>query len=284
MAERWALVLGGGAARGFAHVGVIRALEERGFKPSLVVGCSMGALVGAFYALGTRPRAMEGIARFISGDPKKARAFLPVRPSAQGLLDPSKVEDMLESFFGGVKIEDLEVPFAAVATDIVSKEEVVFTSGGVAPAVRASISIPGLFPPVRFGKRVLVDGGVLDPVPVRVARKLGAERVVVVNVVKDARRKLVKLGAPGELPKEDLPLLKEIISAITQRDWNVFKVIEESVWAVQAALAAEALEEGGDIVIDVPLKNVDYMDFHKAREAVEEGYRVASEVLGDRVF
>ncbi len=277
--DKWALVLGGGAARGLAHIGVIRALEERGFRPSLVVGCSMGALVGAFYALGTPPRAMEGFVRHLLGTPKKAKAFLPVRPSAQGLLDPSRVEELLENFLGGVQFEELELPLAVVATDIVRKEEVVFTSGGVAPAVRASISIPGLFPPVKFAKRILVDGGVLDPVPVKVARKLGAERLVVVNVVRDAARRIVQAEAPAELRRESHPLLAEIISTLTHRDWSVFKVVEESVWAVQAALAAEALEEGGDVVIDVKLKGVDYMDFHKVREAIEEGYRTAREVL-----
>ena len=282
--DGWTLVLGGGAARGLAHIGVIRALHERGFRPSLVVGCSMGSVIGAFYAMGVGPRAMERFARALLGNPKKAKALLPVRPSAQGLVDPSKVDELLAEFFGDLSFDELEVPLGVVATDIIRKEEVVFTSGGVAAAVRASISIPGLFPPVRMGERLLVDGGVLEPVPVRAARALGAGKMVVVNVVRDARRRIVEAEASHGLPKETHPLLSEILSSITRREWTLFKVFEESVWAVQAALAADALEEEVELAVSVEMPQVDYMDFHRAREAIDAGYEAAREALGEVSF
>lgn len=280
---RNALVLGGGAARGFAHVGVVRALEEAGFNPDLVVGCSAGALVGAFYADGVRSHIMRGITRMVSGTKKKASEFIPAKPSASALFDASKIEGFLVDFFGERKIEDIPTRFACVAVDIIEGQELVFDSGLVAPAVRASISIPGVFPPLRRGKMILVDGGLLDPVPVRVARDMGAERVLAVNVISHRKRELRRLALKRPLGVEKkMKLLAEIVNEIERlREFNIFRLTEKAVLTMESAIVEKSLTGEGapDLVIDVPLEDIGYMEFHRAEEAAERGYQVMSAAI-----
>jgi NTE family protein len=270
-----ALVLGGGAARGFAHVGVVKALEEAGFKPDLIVGCSMGALVGAFYADGVKSHIMRGITKMVSGTKKQASDFIPVKPSASALFDASKIEEFLVDFFGQREIKELQVPFACVAVDIVEGEELIFDSGLVAPAVRASISIPGVFPPLKRGKMILVDGGLLDPVPVRVARYMGAGRVLAVNVISRRKHELrrVTLKKP----------LAEIVNEIERlREFNIFRLTEKAVLTMEAAIVEESLTGEGspDLVIDLPLEDIGYMEFHRAEEAAQRGYETVKSAIG----
>lgn len=279
-----ALVLGGGAARGFAHVGVVRALEEAGFRPDLVVGCSMGALVGAFYADGVRSHIMRGITRMVSGTKKKASDFIPVKPSSSALFDASKIEEFLMNFFGERKIEELSTPFACVAVDIMEGEELVFDSGLVAPAVRASISIPGVFPPLRRGKMILVDGGLLDPVPVRVARDMSAGRVLAVNVISRRKHEIrsVALKKPLGIEKK-MKLLAEIVNEIERlREFNIFRLTEKAVLTMEAAIVEESLTGKGapDLLIDVPMEDIGYMEFHRAEEAAQRGYEITKSAVG----
>ncbi len=279
-----ALVLGGGAARGFAHVGVVKALEEIGFVPDLVVGCSMGALVGAFYADGVKSHIMLGITKMVSGTKKKASDFIPAKPSASALFDVSKIEEFLVDFFGERKIEDLSVPFACVAVDIMEGEELVFDSGLLAPAVRASISIPGVFPPLKRGKMILVDGGLLDPVPVRVARDLGAEQVIAVNVISRRRREPRRLALKKPLGVEKkMKLLAEIVNEIERlREFNIFRLTEKAVLTMEAAIVEESLTGEGapEMVIDVPVEDIGYMEFHRAEEAAQRGYETLRSAIG----
>ncbi|MEO0247980.1 MAG: patatin-like phospholipase family protein [candidate division WOR-3 bacterium] len=281
--SRNALVLGGGSARGFAHVGVVRALEEAGFKPDLVVGCSMGALVGAFYADGVRSHIMRGITRMVSGTKKKASDFIPAKPSASALFDATKIEEFLVDFFGERKIEELSIPFACVAVDIIEGQELVFDSGLVAPAVRASISIPGVFPPLRRGKMIMVDGGLLDPVPVRVARDMGAERVLAVNVISRRKHELRKITLKKPLGVEKkMKLLAEIVDGIESlRDFNIFRLTEKAVLTMESAIVEGSLSGKGapELVVDVPLEDIGYLEFHRAEEAADRGYQVMSTVI-----
>jgi len=283
-----ALVLGGGAARGFAHVGAIRALEEVGFRPDLVVGCSMGALVGAFYADGVKSHIMRGITRMVSGTKKKASDFIPAKLSSSALFDASKIEEFLVDFFGLRRIEELSVPFACVAVDIVEAEELVFDSGLIAPAVRASISIPGVFPPLRRGKMILVDGGLLDPVPVRVARDMGAEKVLAVNVISRKKRNLKRIALKKPLGVErKTKLLAEIVHEIERlREFNIFRLTEKAVLTMEAAIVEGCLTGTGapDLVIDLPMEDIGYMEFHRAEEAAERGYLIAKTVISSEAW
>ncbi len=175
--KKVALALGGGVARGLAHIGVVRALLELGIPIDAVAGTSSGSVVGAMVAAALSPDQIEAVA-------KSARWTDIVKPVIPrlGLLDATRLEGLLVKILGNRRIEDLALPYACVAVDIVTGEEVILRSGSLAPAVRASCSMPGFFTPIEIGGRLLVDGGVLDNVPVDVARSLGADFVIAVDV------------------------------------------------------------------------------------------------------
>ena len=180
---RIALVLGGGGARGFAHVGAIRVLEEAGVPVALVVGTSVGSLVGALYASDPSASALERAAQGLGLDDFFDFALGPaLLGRGLGLASGERLEGFVRARLGGARIEDLRLPYAAVATDLATGEPVVLHAGDAARAVRASCAIPGVFEPVELGERLLVDGSVARTLPVRIARELGADVVIAVDV------------------------------------------------------------------------------------------------------
>ena len=177
---RIGLALGSGGARGAAHTGVLKVLEREGIHPTVIAGSSIGSLIGAAYAAGKPTADMER--EWLSiGVSKVLRGFMPTLSRA-GLSSGHEVRKLLTDLFGTTRIEDLPMPFAAVACDIDTGEPVVLQSGPLVDAVLASTAIPGIFPPVRWDSRILVDGGMVDPVPVSVCRKLGADIVIAVDI------------------------------------------------------------------------------------------------------
>lgn len=173
------LALGSGAARGLAHVGVLRVLEAEGLRPDVVTGASMGAVVGAFYAAGYTMEELERIA--VSFDSRALIALGDMALRRGAILSGEKVEEFLREHLPPT-FEELKMPFGCVATDLTRNRTVEFTSGDLVTALRASISIPAVFLPVRLDGMVLVDGGVREPVPVALARTMGARVVVGVEV------------------------------------------------------------------------------------------------------
>lgn len=171
------LALGSGGARGFAHIGVIKVLEEEGIPIDIIAGSSMGSLVGAFYTAGMDPEMMTKLATHL-----KKKYWLDYTVPKMGFVTGEKIKEMVRILTHGKNIEELNIPLAIVATDLEKGERVVFTQGPVAQAVRASISIPGIFVPEEVDGRLLVDGGVIDRVPITVAKDLGAEVVIGVDV------------------------------------------------------------------------------------------------------
>ncbi|MCL6580789.1 MAG: patatin-like phospholipase family protein [Firmicutes bacterium] len=171
------LALGGGVAKGLAHIGVVKALLELGVPIDCVAGTSAGSLVGALVASAMSPTEMEALAR----STRWRDIARPVVPRL-GLLDAQRLEQLLVSVLGDRRIEDLPLPFAAVATDLETGKKVVLREGPIAPAVRASCAMPGIFVPVTLQGRLLVDGGVVDNVPVGAARQLGADYVIAVDL------------------------------------------------------------------------------------------------------
>lgn len=175
------LALGGGAARGFAHIGVIKALEAQGIVPDLVVGTSAGSLVGALYAAGNNGYALHKLAL----DMEEAAISdwsVPFFSKATGVLKGEALQNYVNRTINGVPLEKLKIPFGAVATDLKNGQAILFQRGNTGAAVRASSAVPSLFQPVRVGDRYYVDGGLVSPVPVRFAREMGADFVIAVNI------------------------------------------------------------------------------------------------------
>lgn len=171
------LALGSGGAKGFAHVGVLKAFQEASIPIDMIAGSSMGALVASFYGAG---HSMERLIKFSLAFRRKF--FLDFTVPKMGLIAGNRIKDMIRLFTHGKNIEDLKLPVAIVATDLKNAEKVVFTKGPVADAVRASISIPGIFVPEKLNGKLLVDGGVVDRVPVSVVKEMGADIIIGVDV------------------------------------------------------------------------------------------------------
>ncbi len=171
------LALGSGGARGFAHIGILKVFEAHGIPIDLMAGSSMGSLIGALYANDIKPHMMEKLALNL-----KRKHWLDVIVPNLGFVAGEKIKELIRLLTHGKRIEQLAKPLAIVATDIETGERVVFREGPVDQAVRASIAIPGIFVPERVGERLLVDGGVIDRVPITVAREMGADIVIAVDV------------------------------------------------------------------------------------------------------
>lgn len=192
-----ALVLGSGGARGYAHIGVIEALEARGFEIIAVSGCSMGALIGGIYAAGKLPEYRDWVCQLDYLDVLK---LVDVTWSPMGAMRASKVMNKLEALVGDILIEDLSIPVTTVATDLVRQREVWFQNGPLLQAIRASIAVPGVITPVHLGEQVLVDGGLLNPLPIMpVVAAHQADFVVAVNVTAHSP---LPVTLEGLLPKE----------------------------------------------------------------------------------
>jgi NTE family protein len=175
------LALGGGAARGFAHIGVIKALESQGIVPDLVVGTSAGSLVGALYAAGNNGFALHKMALEMD-EATISDWSIPLFSRHVGVLKGEALQQYVNRAVKNVPIEKMKIPFAAVATDLQTGSPILFQRGNTGMAVRASSAVPGVFQPVKIGERSYVDGGLVSPVPVRFARQMGADFVIAVNI------------------------------------------------------------------------------------------------------
>src|ERR1700716_3083539 len=176
------LALGGGAAPGFAHIGIVRTLIAHGIVPNVVVGTSIGAVVGGAYASGHLDTLEEGARRL---QPRNILGYLDIRLNGSGLIGGDKLAAQLEATIGQTSIEELPVKFATVATEVRTGHEIWLTHGRVVDAMRASYALPGIFSPVLVGDRWLVDGALVNPVPVSAARAFGAEIVITNNLSSD---------------------------------------------------------------------------------------------------
>ncbi len=274
-----ALVLGGGGARGFAHIGVIKYLTEKDFKPDIVVGCSMGAIIGGVYAAGYSPKLIEDVAREIASDPQ--REFLSPSFSLTELYDSSKFERLLRRLVGRIKIEELPIKFAANAYDIISQREVVLDRGSLFSALRASASLPGIYEAIHFSKEnlTLMDGGVVNPVPVNIARRLGADFVIAVNVLERFPKGQISSSLPYFHRKKGI--LQIIGRTFAFKRENVLNGLISWFMASQGALVNYLLEtQKPDILIEPELKEVSsILDFSKFDETVMAGYMAAKQVL-----
>ncbi|MFN4148090.1 MAG: patatin-like phospholipase RssA [Rhodocyclaceae bacterium] len=277
MKRRIGLVLGSGAARGWAHIGVIRALAEAGIVPDLVCGCSIGALVGAAYADGD----IDALERWVTGLRwQDVVSFLDPGFSG-GLIKGEKLMAFFARHFVEKDFSALAVPFACVATELATGREIWLKEGSVTAGVRASIALPGLFAPVNLDGRLLVDGGLVNPVPVSLCRALGAEVVIAVDLGSDIvgrRLKRSSVEATEETRWTDL-LLK---SLGLKRDEvpSLAAVLATSINIMQARIARSRLAgEPADALISPRLAHLGLMDFHRANEAISEGAAAVKRML-----
>lgn len=199
------LALSGGATHGAAHIGVLRVLEKEGIHPDFIAGTSAGAIIGSAYASGIKVDELSELWRGMRWPSLLRPALL----HALSLFDTSPMEDFIRVKLGDGNFEDLNIPFSAVACDIVTSEKVVLNSGPLAPAVRASAAVPGLFSPVEIDNHLLVDGGIVDNLPVSETKKMGADYIIAVDL--SAR------GAAYKRPENLFEVLMEMIEIMQTR-------------------------------------------------------------------
>lgn len=215
---RIGLALGGGAARGFAHIGVIKALESQGIKPDVIVGTSAGSLVGALYAAGNDGFALQKMA--LSMDEAAISDWsVPFFAKVSGVLKGEAIQQYVDRSVNNTPIEKLKIPFGAVATDINSGKPILFRQGDTGVAVRASSAVPGVFQSVRIGSHVYVDGGLVAPVPVRFAREMGADFVIAVNI--SAQPEVQAASSSVDVMLQSFAIMGQTINNYELRDADV---------------------------------------------------------------
>lgn len=307
--KRIGLALGSGGARGWAHLGVLQALREKDVRIDFVAGTSMGAVVGAFVAAG-RESTLRELAAHV--DWRRLRQFFwEISMSRSGLSDGKKLLEEMRKLIGVKNFYGLALPFRAVATDLNTGAEVVLGTGNLLEAMRASLSIPGVFSPVWVGKRLLVDGGLVNPVPVNVARAMGAQVVIAVDVsqgiepTEKPRKRKVKDPEPARgplvLPKEKeeeeragpVKMLEDFLAEIEKKAHRlrasvaeavakptIVDVLVRSVRITEAQIArSRRLTEPADVLVEPKVGAIGTLEFHRAQEAIAAGYVAAMKAL-----
>ncbi len=290
------LALGGGAARGFAHIGVLRTLIAHGIVPNVVVGTSIGAVVGGAFAAGHLD-VLEEWARSLQL--RNIIGYLDVRLNGSGLIGGDKLAAALLGALGNILIEDMPIKFATVATEVRTGHEIWLTHGRVVDAMRASYALPGIFSPVLIGDRWLVDGALVNPVPVSVARALGAEIVIAANLSSDIFTQSTTIyahGAPAglaETPIEDPPPKRRFVRFFSpertvKREFfgsggrpgissvmvDAFNIMQDRI--TRARLAGDP----PDMLISPRVGQIGWFDFHRASDLIEAGARAAERAIG----
>ena len=244
-----ALVLGSGGARGYAHIGVIEVLEQHGIRPDFIVGTSAGSIVGSVYASGKTAAELREIALQL-----KANDIRDVDLSLKGFFNGQKVEDYINQQVRGMPLQQLKIPMYVVATELKNGKQTVFNYGNTGQAVRASVSIPSMFKPTKIGEIEYVDGGLVSPVPVQVARDLGADIVIAVDI------------------------LAQPVHTETSNVWGLFN---QNINIMQGRLAATELKSA-DIVIQPDLREKAHIFDVKGRKiTIQAGVDAAQAKLAD---
>lgn len=286
------LALGGGAARGFAHIGVIRALEAHGIVPDVIVGTSIGAVVGGCYAAKEMDN-LDSWARTLTV--RGVLSYLDISLSGSGLIGGGHLAAQLETGLKESRVEDLPIRFAAIATEFNTGHEIWLTRGRLSDALRASYSLPGIFPPVLIGGRWLVDGALVNPVPVSAARALGARLVIAVNLNSDlfGRGTIIANHGPDENDTAPEPAkvngFRRMFSGERSLRRQFFgrggrpglpTVMVEAFNVMQDRITRARLAgDPPDVLISPRLGGIGWFDFHRAAEAVEIGSEATTKAL-----
>ena len=277
------VALGGGAARGFAHIGVLRTLVAHGFKPEIIAGTSIGAVVGGCYAAGYLD-ALESWARELTR--RRVFGYLDFNLGGSGLIGGDRLAATLKGELGDLTFQDLPVKLSAIATEIGTGHEIWLTRGRVAEAMSASYALPGIFPPVRIGGRWLMDGALVNPVPVSAARAFGARLVIAINLNADnfGRGTIIQDHGPdadeaaeqstvleGGLRGKAERMLKRQFLGTPGRP-GLSTVMIEAFQVVQDRITRARLAgDPPDVLINPRLGRINLFDFHRADEIIEIG-------------
>ncbi len=292
---RIGLALGSGAGRGWTHIGILHGLKKAGIEPDVVCGTSVGALVGGVYLSGNLDM-LEAWARSLT----KVRMlrYLDFRVLGGGFISGDKLQTLLERNLGDMKIEDFSKPFASVATDLTTGHEIWFQSGHAADAIRASYALPGVFRPVEIGGKSLVDGALVNPVPVSVCRAMGAELVIAANLSADVIGKHWKEGErPPRGQVEDFlktldedadektgngmfQSLLQSVFGTDKTDHGLFSVMMASLNIIQDRLGRSRLAgDPPDVQITPRIGHIGLLEFDRAAECIEEGEAAVERAL-----
>ncbi len=294
------LALGGGAARGFAHIGIIRTLVAHGIVPNVVVGTSIGAVVGGAYASGHLD-AVEEWARSLQ--PRNILSYLDIRLNGSGLIGGTKLAAEIEASMGQTLIEDLPIKYATVATEVRTGHEIWLTHGPMVDAMRASYALPGIFSPVLIGDRWLVDGALVNPVPVSAARAMGAEIVIAANLSSDVFTHSTTVYAHGPSANATATVVPEAVPEPEPRKRGIGKF-----FSAERTVKREFFGSGGrpgissvmvdafnimqdritrarlagdppDLLISPRVGKIGWFDFHRADELIAHGTRAAERAI-----
>jgi NTE family protein len=278
MKQNVALVLSSGGSRGLTHIGVINELEKHGFQITSISGSSIGAVIGGLYAMGKIQEYTEWVSTFNIRD---VWGFMDFTLASNGLLKGKRVFDKMKDFIPDMNIEDMPIPFAAVATDILHEKEVVFTKGSFYEAARASIAIPAVFTPVKCSDTILVDGGVLNPIPVEHVSRKNGDMLVVVNLYGENKY---------DIPKETntnngyLNRLMNTISTLIltgdKHSAGYYSLLSSTTSAMIHRIAKMSIEKHKpDLVINIPHDSANTFDFYRAKELIQLGESAAKEAI-----
>lgn len=274
--KKIALVLSSGGARGYAHIGAIKALQEHGYKITAVVGASMGALIGGIYCAGKLDEATNWFCSLKQSDVIK---MLDVSLSKNYVLKGQKVIDKLKSIVPDTPIEALPIPFRAIAADLSTQREVVFSKGSLYRAIRSSISIPSVFKPIKIAQHVLIDGGIVNPLPLnRVPKGVDYDLLVSINV-----------SAPSSIKLQQEKILAQKKALALQSKLSVERILSslfpDTVASNYMSLISSALElqiqrntvqaqkiTPPDIAVNIPINRFGVFDFHHAKRIIQAGY------------
>lgn len=289
---RIGLALGGGAARGWAHIGVLRVLEREGLKPDVVAGCSIGAVVGGCYAAGKLDE-LEAFAAQLSK--RRVMGLLDFHIAGSGLIAGDRLRRLLEHDLENRRIETLGTRFAAVATELGTGHEIWLTKGNLVEAMRASYALPGILNPVRIAGRWLMDGALVNPIPVTACRAMGADLVICVNLNADIKVRGTVIQSHGA--DDD-----EVVEAVLEepRRWGFFgqgprnrpagnapgiaTVMIDAFNITQDRIARSRLAgDPPDVMMCPKLGPIGLFEFHRAQESIELGRISAEKVLPDLV-
>lgn len=260
------LALGSGAVRGLAHIGVLEVLETEGIPIDMIAGTSTGAAIGALYAQGKSASVIKSTALDLSW--RRLASMVDLTLPKTGFISGKRIKHWLELVIGrDIEFSDLGIPLACVATDIMTGEEIVLDRGSVPEAVRASISIPGIFTVVKLGGRYLVDGGLVNPVPVSVLKRMGAGFIIAVNVIPD-------------ISANDRTHWMGNERARKEKEPNIINIIMQSIYIGTHSVAKHSLENA-DTVIQPQVAHIGPTDFRQAKDCIQEGEAAAQASISE---